>query len=71
MHRQAKTRPATACAASLTISRGAGGLVDNRVDGYSVSGSADSHVDNRVVRTDDIESDEEQHKVDVSGANTM
>ncbi len=54
-----------------SISRGVSGLVDNRVYGDLVSGSVGSLVDNRVVRLDDIECDEEQHEVDVSGANTM
>ncbi len=55
---------------SDSICRGVSGLVENRVDGDSVSSSG-SLVDNRVVRPDDVESDEEQHEVDVSGANTM
>jgi hypothetical protein len=54
-----------------SISRGVGGLVDNRVYGDLVSGSVGSLVESRVVRLDDIECDEEQHEVYVSGANTM
>ncbi len=53
-----------------SICRGVSGLVENRVDD-SDSVSSGSLVDNRVVRPDDVESDEEQHELDVSGANTM
>ena len=54
-----------------SICRGVSGHVENRVDDSDSVSSSGSLVDNRVVRPDDVESDEEQHEVNVSGANTM
>jgi len=73
------TRPATAYAATLMIvaltatrfamaSAASSKIAFDDSDSVSSNGSL---VDNRVVRPDDVESDEEQHEVDVSGANTM